>query len=101
MTKIRCISETDESSKIFAQLEKFAKETDTSFSKLLAKSADSFLHMSFTDKRFIIKDDIKFFDKIEKIRKLINEAKGEDLIKIQKRHQQIGTLLNMRVNKLI
>ena len=40
-------------------------------------------------------------NKIEKIRKLINEAKGEDLIKIQRRHQQIGTLLNMRVSKLI
>ena len=38
---------------------------------------------------------------MDKIRKLINEAKGEDLIKIQKRHQQIGTLLNMRVSRLL
>ena len=57
--------------------------------------------MPLTDKRFIPKDDIKFFDKMDKIRKLINESKGEDLIKIQKRHQQIGTLLNMRVSRLL
>jgi len=101
MSKIRCISETEETSKIFIQLEKFAKETDTSFSKLLALCADSFLHKPATDKRFIPKDDIKFFDKIDKIRKLINESRGEDLIKIQKRHQQIGTLLNMRVSRLL
>lgn len=101
MSKIRCISETDETSKIFTQLEQYAKELDTSFSKLLAQCADNFLHTPFTDKRFVPKDEIKFFDKIDKIRKLINESRGEDLIKIQKRHQQIGTLLNMRVSKLI
>ena len=101
MTKVRCISETNETSKIFAQLEKIAKETNTPFSKLLAQSADNFLHMPLADKRFIPKDDIKFFDKMDKIRKLINESKGEDLIKIQKRHQQIGTLLNMRVSRLL
>ena len=51
----------------------------------------------------IIKTDesLKLFDRIDKIRKVINEAKGEDLIKIQRRHQQIGTLLNMRVSRLL
>ena len=101
MAKIRCISETKEVAEIFTRLEQYAKKTNVPFSKMLAVCADNFLNTPILDKRFIPNNDIKFFDKIEKIRKLIDEAKGDDLIKIQSRHQQIGTLLNLRVSKLL
>ena len=38
---------------------------------------------------------------IDKLKKTIDRSSGDDLIKIQKRHQQIGNLLNMRVSKLL
>ena len=101
MSKIRCISETEEVAKLFKELEKLAKDTNTSFSKMLATCVKVYLNSPLSIEGKSIEEEIKFFDKIEKIRKLINEAKGDDLIKIQSRHQQIGTLLNLRVSKLL
>jgi hypothetical protein len=101
MTKVRTISETDEVSKLFGELEKIAKDSNIPFSKMLGICVKGYLNSPIIIEGKNIKEEIKLFDKIEKIRKLINEAKGEDLIKIQKRHQQIGTLLNMRVSKLL
>ena len=100
MSKIRCISETEEVTKLFKELEKLAKDTNTSLSKMLALTAQEYIERN-NGKVIKTNEDIKLFDKMDKIRKLINESRGEDLIKIQKRHQQIGTLLNMRVSKLI
>ena len=101
MTKVRTISETDEVSKLFRELEKIAKDSNIPFSKMLGICVKVYLNSPLIIEGKSIQEEIKLFDKIEKIRKLINEARGEDLIKIQKRHQQIGTLLNMRVSKLL
>ena len=101
MSKIRCISETEEVTKLFRELDKVAKVEGVSFSKMLSICVKVYLGSSLSIEGKNIEDEIKLFDKIEKIRKLINESKGDDLIKIQKRHQQIGTLLNMRVSRLL
>ena len=89
MTKVRCISETDEVSELFKELEKVARDTRTPFSKMLAIGVKVYLNSPLSIEGKSIEEEVKLFDKIEKIRKLINEAKGDDLIKIQKRHQQI------------
>ena len=101
MTKVRCISETEEVSKIFTELDKIAKEEGISFSKMLAICVKVYLKTPLSIEGKSIEAEIKLFDRIEKIRRLINEARGDDLIKIQKRVQQISTLLNMRVSKLL
>ena len=99
MSKIRCISETPEVSKIFEELMRI-KPSNINFSKALSIAAQEYIERN-NGKTIKVDNSIKLFDKIEKIRELINESKGEDLIKIQKRHQQIGTLLNMRVSRLL
>jgi len=99
MAKIRAISETPEVSKIFEELLRI-KPDDICFSKMLALTAQEYIERN-NGKTIKSDESIKLFDKMDRIRKLINEAKGEDLIKIQKRHQQIGTLLNMRVSRLL
>ena len=101
MVRIRCISETEEVTKLFKELEKIARDSNTPFSKMLAICVKVYLRSPLSIEGKSIEEEIKFFDKIEKIRKLIDEAKGDDLIKIQSRHQQIGTLLNLRVSKLL
>ena len=101
MSKIRCISETEEVTKLFRELEKLAKDTNTSFSKMLATCVKVYLNSPLSIEGKSIEEEIKLFGRIDKIRKMINEARGDDLIKIQKRHQQIGTLLNMRVSRLL
>ena len=99
MSKIRCISETPEVSKIFEELMRI-KPSNINFSKALSIAVQEYIERN-SGKVIKTDESIKLFDKIDKIKKLINEAKGEDLIKIQKRHQQIGTLLNMRVSRLL
>ena len=94
MVKIRCISETDEAGKVYDELK---KTTELPLSTALAIAAKEFLKK----KKNVKDDDLRLFDSIEKISKLINSSTGEDLIKIQKRHQQIGNLLNMRVSRLL
>ena len=99
MSKIRCISETPEVTKIFEELLR-VKPSNINFSKVLSIAAQEYIERN-NGKVIKTDESIKLFDKMDKIRKLINEAKGEDLIKIQRRHQQIGTLLNMRVSRLL
>ena len=82
MTKVRCISETDEVSELFKELEKVARDTRTPFSKMLAICVKVYLNSPLSIEGKSIEEEVKLFDKIETIRKLINEAKGDDLIKI-------------------
>ena len=99
MSRIRCISETPEVTMIFEELMK-VKPNNINFSKALSIAAKEYIERN-SGKVIRTDESIKLFDRIDKIRKLINEAKGEDLIKIQRRHQQIGTLLNIRVSRLL
>jgi len=95
MVKIRCISETDEATKLYAELKSI---TGLPLSTALALATKEFLK----NKKGIKSDDeLKLFDSIDKLKKTIDRSSGDDLIKIQKRHQQIGNLLNMRVSKLL
>ena len=108
MTKIKCISMTDDCVRIFDLIYKI-RPSDVSFSKILAVAAQEYIANHKKDNSKIsdfINNDISgsipaFFCNIEEWKKLIEKIPPSELKKIQVRHRQIDTIIRKRIEKLL
>lgn len=103
MSGIKCISVTPEAERIFQELKKI-KPADTSFSLMLALISKEFVEQhgkkikKITEYGTEIPD---FFSDFDLWKDLIGTMSVDDFKKLQKRHTQIGILLNKRVQKCL
>jgi len=103
MTGVKCISVTSATEKVFDELKKL-KPDDTSFSLMLALVVKEYVE-SKTKKSLKLDD----FDSgmpdiladIETWKSLIENIPVEEFKKLQKRHTQLGNLINKRVVKCL
>ena len=103
MSGVKCISTTSATEKIFAELKKI-KPDDTSFSLMLALVCKEYIE-SKTKKSLKLTDfDSGFPDvlgDIEIWKSLIEKIPVEEFKKLQRRHTQLGNLINKRVLKCL
>ncbi len=103
MSGIKCISVTAETEKAFEELKKI-KPSDTSFSSMLGLITKEFIEQhgkkirKITDFGTEIPD---FFSDFDLWKELVDKMSVDDFKKLQKRHTQIGILLNKRVQKCL
>jgi len=99
MAEIISISITPDSRKIFDEFYK-AKPEGTTFSKAIRIIVEDYLRNKSNP---ILKTNraINLFSNIDEWKKLINEMDVEDFVKLQKKHAQVGNLINKRVSKCL
>ena len=103
MSGIKCISVTKDTQKIFGELNKI-RPNDLSFSSMLALACKEFVEKN--TKGQIKIDDYEsgfpdVFSEISVWKALIEEMPDDDFKKLQKRHTQLGNLINKRVLKCL
>ena len=100
---MKCISTTTATEKIFAELKKI-KPDDTSFSLMLAMVVKEYVEDK-TKKSLKIDDfDSGMPDILAEIdvwKSLIENMPVEDFKKLQRRHTQLGNIINKRVLKCL
>jgi len=103
MSGVKCISTTTATEKIFAELKKI-KPDDTSFSLMLALVVKEYVENK-TKKSLKIDDfDSGMPDILAEIdvwKSLIEKMPVEDFKKLQRRHTQLGNIINKRVLKCL
>ena len=103
MSGVKCISTTTATEKIFAELKKI-KPDDTSFSLMLALVVKEYVE-SKTKKSLKLDDfDSGFpdiFAEIDTWKSLIEKMPVEDFKRLQRRHTQLGNIINKRVLKCL
>tara|TARA_R100001530_G_scaffold53778_1_gene39722 strand:- start:663 stop:974 length:312 start_codon:yes stop_codon:yes gene_type:complete len=103
MSGVKCISTTSATEKIFNELKKI-KPDDTSFSLMLALVVKEYIENK-TKKSIKLTDfDSGFPDILADIdvwKSLIEEIPVEEFKKLQRRHTQLGNLINKRVQKCL
>jgi len=103
MSGVKCISTTTATEKIFAELKKI-KPDDTSFSLMLALVVKEYVENK-TKKSLKLTDfDSGFPDMLGDIeiwKSLIEKIPVEEFKKLQRRHTQLGNLINKRVLKCL
>jgi len=103
MSGVKCISTTTATEKIFAELKKI-KPDDTSFSLMLALVVKEYVENK-TKKSLKIDDfDSGMPDVLAEIdvwKSLIEKMPVEDFKKLQRRHTQLGNIINKRVLKCL
>jgi predicted CopG family antitoxin len=103
MSGIKCISVTSTTEKIFDELKKL-KPDDTSFSLMLAMVCREYVEGK-TKKSLKLDDfDSGFpdvFAEIDTWKSLIENMPVEDFKKLQRRHTQLGNIINKRVLKCL
>ena len=103
MSGMKCISTTTATEKIFAELKKI-KPDDTSFSLMLAMVVKEYVEDK-TKKSLKIDDfDSGMPDILAEIdvwKSLIENMPVEDFKKLQRRHTQLGNIINKRVLKCL
>ena len=99
MSGVKCISTTTATEKIFAELKKI-KPDDTSFSLMLALVVKEYVENK-TKKSLKIDDfDSGMPDVLAEIdvwKSLIENMPVEDFKRLQRRHTQLGNIINTRV----
>ena len=103
MTKIKCISVRESAEKIFGELNKI-RPNDLSFSSMVALACKEFIERNN-------KNNLKIEDfgsglpdilaEIETWKSLIEEMPVSDFKKLQRRHTQLGNIINKRVLKCL
>ena len=103
MSGIKCISVTSTTEKVFDELKKI-KPDDTSFSYMLALVVKEYVEGK-TKKSLKIDDfDSGMPDILAEIdvwKSLIEKMPVEDFKKLQRRHTQLGNIINKRVLKCL
>ena len=103
MSGVKCISTTTATEKIFAELKKI-KPDDTSFSLMLALVVKEYVENK-TKKSLKIDDfDSGMPDILAEIdvwKSFIEKMPVEDFKKLQRRHTQLGNIINKRVLKCL
>ena len=103
MSGVKCISTTTATEKIFAELKKI-KPDDTSFSLMLALVVKEYVENK-TKKSLKIDDfDSGMPDVLAEIdvwKSLIESMPVEDFKRLQRRHTQLGNIINKRVLKCL
>jgi predicted CopG family antitoxin len=103
MSGVKCISTTTATEKIFAELKKI-KPDDTSFSLMLALVVKEYVENK-TKKSLKIDDfDSGMPDVLAEIdvwKSLIENMPVEDFKRLQRRHTQLGNIINKRVLKCL
>ena len=103
MSGMKCISTTTATEKIFAELKKI-KPDDTSFSLMLALVVKEYVENK-TKKSLKIDDfDSGMPDVLAEIdvwKSLIENMPVEDFKRLQRRHTQLGNIINKRVLKCL
>ena len=103
MSGVKCISTTTATEKIFAELKKI-KPDDTSFSLMLALVVKEYVENK-TKKSLKLTDfDSGFPDMLGDIeiwKSLIEKIPVEEFKKLQRRHTQLGNIINKRVLKCL
>ena len=103
MSGVKCISTTTATEKIFAELKRI-KPDDTSFSLMLALVVKEYVENK-TKKSLKIDDfDSGMPDVLAEIdvwKSLIEKMPVEDFKKLQRRHTQLGNIINKRVLKCL
>ena len=103
MSGVKCISTTTATEKIFSELKKI-KPDDTSFSLMLALVVKEYVEGK-TKKSLKLTDfDSGFPDMLGDIeiwKSLIEKIPVEEFKKLQRRHTQLGNLINKRVLKCL
>jgi predicted CopG family antitoxin len=103
MSGVKCISTTTATEKIFAELKKI-KPDDTSFSLMLALVVKEYVENK-TKKSLKIDDfDSGMPDVLAEIdvwKSLIEKMPVEDFKRLQRRHTQLGNIINKRVLKCL
>ena len=103
MSGVKCISTTRATEKIFEELKKI-KPDDTSFSLMLAMVVKEYVEGK--TKKSLKIDDFEsglpdILADIETWKSLIENMPVEEFKKLQKRHTQLGNLINKRVVKCL
>jgi len=103
MSGVKCISTTTATEKIFAELKRI-KPDDTSFSLMLALVVKEYVENK-TKKSLKIDDfDSGMPDVLAEIdvwKSLIENMPVEDFKRLQRRHTQLGNIINKRVLKCL
>ena len=103
MSGVKCISTTTATEKIFAELKRI-KPDDTSFSLMLALVVKEYVENK-TKKSLKIDDfDSGMPDvlaEIDVLKSLIEKMPVEDFKRLQRRHTQLGNIINKRVLKCL
>ena len=103
MSGVKCISTTTATEKIFAELKRI-KQDDTSFSLMLALVVKEYVENK-TKKSLKIDDfDSGMPDVLAEIdvwKSLIENMPVEDFKRLQRRHTQLGNIINKRVLKCL
>ena len=103
MSGVKCISTTTATEKIFAELKRI-KPDDTSFSLMLALVVKEYVENK-TKKSLKIDDfDSGMPDVLAEIdvwKSLIEKMPVEDFKRLQRRHTQLGNIINKRVLKCL
>ena len=103
MSGVKCISTTTATEKIFAELKRI-KPDDTSFSLMLAMVVKEYVEDK-TKKSLKIDDfDSGMPDVLAEIdvwKSLIENMPVEDFKRLQRRHTQLGNIINKRVLKCL
>ena len=99
MAEIVSISITPDSKKIFEEFSKIRPD-GTTFSKAIRVLVEEYLRNKSNP---ILKTNraINLFSNIDEWKKLINDIDVEDFVKLQKKHAQVGNLINRRVSKCL
>jgi len=101
MAEIISISITPESKKILEEFKKVRPE-GTSLSKAFRILLEEYLRNNSNPiLKQSISNKLTLDSPIEEWKKLINESDVEDFVKIQKKHAQVGNLINKRVSKCL
>ena len=99
MAEIVSISITPDSKKIFEEFSKIRPD-GTTFSKAIRVLVEEYLRNKSNP---ILKTNraINLFSNIDEWKKLIYDIDVEDFVKLQKKHAQVGNLINRRVSKCL
>ena len=99
MAEIVSISITQDSKKIFEEFSKIRPD-GTTFSKAIRVLVEEYLRDKSNP---ILKTNraINLFSNIDEWKKLINDIDVEGFVKLQKKHAQVGNLINKRVSKCL
>ena len=99
MAEIVSISITPDSKKTFEEFSKIRPD-GTTFSKAIRVLVEEYLRNKSNP---ILKTNraINLFSNIDEWKKLINDIDVEDFVKLQKKHAQVGNLINKRVSKCL
>tara|TARA_R100001530_G_scaffold50531_1_gene37574 strand:+ start:374 stop:682 length:309 start_codon:yes stop_codon:yes gene_type:complete len=101
MAEIVSISITHASKKILEEFKK-ARPEGTSLSKAIVILLEDYLRNSSNPiLKASVSNKLTLDSSIDDWKKLINEVEVEDFVKIQKKHSQVGNLINKRISKCL